>query len=117
MKLRQNFIAPIFVISVITAAFTNNVYSQTNKATDYDSLIGIIPIIVEYKKDILFKPRPPIARLVPAPQNPSPTQPQPIYSTPSAPGKHPLVRWLLPGGPPPASTPVLPPLTCDYDDC
>lgn len=91
--------------------------SQTNGKTDYESLQGILPIIIDYKKNkpLYLLPKPVI--IAPAPVNPNPTKPIPITTTPTAPGKYPLVRWLLPGGPPPTQTPILPPLTCNYDDC
>lgn len=47
---------------------------------------------------------------------PDPAYPIPIISTPSEPGKQPMMSWLLPGGPPPPA-PNLSPLTCNYDDC
>lgn len=90
--------------------------SQTNNSTDYGSLQGIVPVIAVYKKNqIANQPQPPSTTGA-APAIPNPTAPIPITSTPSAPGKYPLVRWLLPGGPPPPA-PVLPPLTCTFETC
>lgn len=103
------------ILMNFTFTFISPAYAQTNNKKDYDILTAVIPIIAEYKKDILFRPRPPTARL-PVPEKPNPTQPVPIYSTPPGPGKFAMVKWLLPGGPPPPA-PVLPPLTCDYYTC
>lgn len=47
---------------------------------------------------------------------PNSAYPIAVTSTPSEPGKQPMISWQLPGGPPP-SPPNLPPLTCTYDDC
>lgn len=97
-------------------AFIPLAQSQTNSSTDYESLQGILPVITNYKKNpqLYLLPKP--IATSPAPAIPNPTAPIPIYSTPSAPGKYPLVRWLLPGGPPPAA-PYLPPLTCTFETC
>ena len=98
-------------------AFIPIAQSQTNSNTDYESLQGILPVIVNYKKNtpLYLLPKPVITS--PAPAIPNPTAPIPIYSTPSAPGKYPQVQWLLPGGPPPTQTPISPPLNCTYYDC
>ena len=112
MKYRKFFIVLLAALNFIPG-FIPAAHSQTSNS-DYGSLIGILPVIAGKKNAIQNPtPKPPTT----APAIPNPTQPIPITTTPSAPGKYPLVRWLLPGGPPPAQTPILSPLTCNHYDC
>lgn len=105
-----SYIALLNVIPI-----TMSVAHADTPSTDYGVLMGIVPELAKYKNTPLYLlPKPNI--LVTAPVIPSPTQPIPITSTPSGPGKYPLVRWLLPGGPPPPA-PYLPPLPCNFDTC
>jgi hypothetical protein len=104
----------IFLIAyfVLTPLTSNAQQTQSSKNSDYGVLNEIIPLITTYRKNVINNPAPPVS----TPVTPTPTKPVPIYSAPSAPGKYPLVRWLLPGGSPPAA-PYLPPLTCNFDTC
>lgn len=117
MKYNKYFIATLLGISFnFTPAFIPVAQSQTNNNTDYGSLLGIIPEIAAYKKNLPLYLLPKPAVPVGVPAIPNPTAPIPITSIPSGPGKYPLVRWLLPGGPPPPA-PYLPPLTCTFETC
>jgi hypothetical protein len=115
MKCNKHFITALLGISLCFAAtFMHAAHAQISNNTDYGTLQDIVPIIATYKKSspTLMVPIgyvPPIS----VPAVPNPTYPIPITTTPSAPGKYPLVRWLLPGGPPPPA-PNLPPFpyTC-----
>lgn len=117
MKCKKYFIATLLSIGLnFIPIFIPSALSQTDP--EYGSLIGIIPIITIYKvKPPLYLLPKGTIPVTAAPAIPNPTGPVAITTTPSAPGKYPLVRWLLPGGPPPTQTPILPPLTCNYDDC
>jgi hypothetical protein len=118
MKSKVYSLAAVLVICLnFIPALTSQAQAQTNEITEYGSLNDIVPLIAAIKRDILFRPRPAIAPGASAPNVLNPTGPIGITTAPSAPGKYPLVRWLLPGGPPPAQTSILAPLTCNYDDC
>jgi hypothetical protein len=80
--------------------------TQTTINTDYGDLAEIIPMIIKYKQSL--------TNTTTVTNNTN--KPILIPGIPSAPGKYPLDRWLLPGGPPPPA-PYLPPLTCTYETC
>jgi hypothetical protein len=116
MKYYKYFGTTLLSISFgFVPAFMLTAHSQTNNNTDYGSLNEIVPIITTYKKSPPTLMVPIGLNPTPAPVIPNPTYPIPITSTP-APGKFAMVRWLLPGGPPPPA-PNLPPLECTINTC
>jgi hypothetical protein len=117
MKYNKYAIAVFLSLTLnFVPAFMPAALSQTNN-NEYGSLAGIVDVIAIFKKNPPLYLLPKGTAPVLVPSIPNPTYPVPITSTPSAPGKQPMIRWLLPGGPPPAQTPILPALTCNYDDC
>lgn len=116
MKLNRFIILKLLVASLGVTHATS--YGQTPANTDYGSLIDIIPVIAKIKANPTANLIVPIGWVspVPVPSTPSPTHPIPITTAPSAPGKFAMVRWLLPGGPPPPA-PNLPPLECTIHTC
>jgi hypothetical protein len=115
-KYNKYLVAALMAISFnCIPAFISTAQSQT-KNTDYGTLQDIVPIIAVYKKNQILNQNSSQSTSGAAPAIPNPTHPIPITSIPSAPGKYPLVRWLLPGGPPPPA-PYLPPLTCTFETC
>lgn len=110
MRFKKIYTTSIIALLSISP-FAMSTAHADSPSTDYGVLMGIVPELAKYKNTPLYLlPRPNIP--VTAPVIPSPTQPIPITSTPSAPGKQPMVRWLLPGGPPPAPNLAPFPFSC-----